>query len=184
MRQAVLLLLAGGLLLGACDAKVDPPEVAASSTPTTTPTSASPQPATTPTVERRTVTTTRKIPFKTRKVNDPALAAGKTKIRRRGATGVKTLTYAVTYTDGAETSRKLVSEKVTRAPVARVIAVGTKRARQCDPNYSGACVPITSDVDCAGGSGDGPGYVQGPVRVIGSDIYDLDRDGDGTACDT
>jgi hypothetical protein len=52
----------------------------------------------------------------------------------------------------------------------------------CDPNYSG-CVPIASDVDCAGGSGNGPAYVQGPVRVVGSDIYDLDRDGDGTACE-
>jgi hypothetical protein len=45
-----------------------------------------------------------------------------------------------------------------------------------------ACVPIARDVDCAGGSGDGPAYVQGPVTVIGSDIYDLDRD--GIACDT
>lgn len=54
----------------------------------------------------------------------------------------------------------------------------------CDPNYAGACVPIASDVDCAGGSGNGPAYVQGPVRVVGTDIYDLDRDGDGVGCDT
>jgi hypothetical protein len=52
----------------------------------------------------------------------------------------------------------------------------------CDPNYSG-CVPIASDVDCAGGSGNGPAYADGPVRVTGSDIYDLDSDGDGTACE-
>jgi hypothetical protein len=54
-------------------------------------------------------------------------------------------------------------------------------ASNCDPNYTG-CVPIASDVDCAGGSGNGPAYVRGPVRVIGSDIYGLDRDGDGVAC--
>ncbi|WP_048876284.1 hypothetical protein [Saccharomonospora saliphila] len=53
----------------------------------------------------------------------------------------------------------------------------------CDPNYSG-CVPVASDVDCAGGSGNGPAYVSGPVRVTGSDIYGLDRDGDGIACDS
>ncbi|MGX7827111.1 hypothetical protein ACTG9Q_18680 [Actinokineospora sp. 24-640] len=53
---------------------------------------------------------------------------------------------------------------------------------KCDPNYSG-CVPIASDVDCAGGSGNGPAYASGPIRVTGSDIYDLDRDGDGTACE-
>jgi hypothetical protein len=52
----------------------------------------------------------------------------------------------------------------------------------CDPNYSG-CVPIASDVDCLGGSGNGPAYVKGPIRVIGTDIYDLDRNGDGVACE-
>lgn len=52
----------------------------------------------------------------------------------------------------------------------------------CDPNYAGACVPIASDVDCAGGSGNGPAYVAGPVQVIGTDIYGLDRDGDGVGC--
>lgn len=58
-----------------------------------------------------------------------------------------------------------------------------KQSSECDSNYSG-CVPIASDVDCAGGSGNGPEYVQGPITVIGRDIYDLDRDGDGTACDS
>jgi hypothetical protein len=52
----------------------------------------------------------------------------------------------------------------------------------CDPNYGG-CVPIDSDVDCAGGSGNGPSYISGPVRVIGNDIYGLDRDGNGVGCD-
>jgi hypothetical protein len=44
-------------------------------------------------------------------------------------------------------------------------------------------VPIASDVDCAGGSGNGPAYVRGPVQVVGVDIYDLDRDHDGIACE-
>lgn len=55
-------------------------------------------------------------------------------------------------------------------------------ASNCDPNYSG-CVPIASDVDCAGGSGNGPAYVRGPVYVKGYDKYRLDRDGDGVACE-
>ena len=53
---------------------------------------------------------------------------------------------------------------------------------QCDPNYSG-CVPVANDVDCAGGNGNGPAYVKGPVKVIGKDIYRLDRDGDGIGCE-
>jgi hypothetical protein len=40
-----------------------------------------------------------------------------------------------------------------------------------------------SDVDCAGGSGNGPAYVRGPVYVVGPDVYGLDRDGDGVACE-
>lgn len=53
----------------------------------------------------------------------------------------------------------------------------------CDPNYAWACVPIASDVDCAGGKGNGPAYVRGPVKVIGTDIYGLDNDGDGIGCE-
>ena len=53
----------------------------------------------------------------------------------------------------------------------------------CDPNYTGACLdPTSSDYDCEGGTGDGPDYT-GIVEVVGDDPYDLDRDGDGIACD-
>ncbi|MES9541802.1 G5 domain-containing protein [Actinomadura sp. NPDC000600] len=188
MKRAFLVVLTSVALLplGACEAKDAPveasPSKAAASAPPST--GASAGAAATPTATKRTVTERRKIPFKTRKVNDATLAKGTTKVRTRGVAGIRTLTYEVTIANGAETDRKLIRAVVTRRAVTRVVAVGTKRARRCDPNYTGACVPIASDVDCAGGSGDGPGYVAGPVRVVGSDIYDLDRDGDGIACDT
>jgi len=51
----------------------------------------------------------------------------------------------------------------------------------CHPNYGG-CVPIAEDVDCWG-SGDGPEYVAVAVLVFGSDVYDLDPDEDGLACE-
>jgi hypothetical protein len=65
------------------------------------------------------------------------------------------------------------------------VASGAQPAPEpvCDPNYSGACVPIASDVDCAGGKGNGPAYVEGPVYVIGVDIYRLDADHDGIGCE-
>jgi len=56
-------------------------------------------------------------------------------------------------------------------------------AEECHPSYEGVCVPVASDVDCAGGSGNGPAYVRGPVYVVGPDVYGLDRDGDGVACE-
>jgi hypothetical protein len=55
-------------------------------------------------------------------------------------------------------------------------------AQECDPNYD-PCVPVASDVDCASGNGNGPAYVEGPVTVIGEDIYELDRDGNGIGCE-
>jgi hypothetical protein len=59
----------------------------------------------------------------------------------------------------------------------------TEAEPKCDPNYRRECVPIDSDVDCGGGSGNGPSYVYGVVKVIGIDIYELDRDDDGYGCD-
>lgn len=64
-----------------------------------------------------------------------------------------------------------------------VAPVPQEQSSSCDPNYSGACVPVASDVDCASGSGNGPAYVSGPVTVVGHDIYDLDRDGNGVGCE-
>lgn len=186
---AALLLCCGGVgtlaaIVGSPDPSSTSSGVVETAGPVVAPEGASsPSAAATPVVETRTVTATQSIPFATKTVSDSSSAKGSTKVKVTGVTGVKTLTYEVTYTNGVETGRKLVREVITQPPVTQVIAVGTKVTQQCDPNYSGACVPIASDVDCAGGSGDGPAYVRGPVRVIGTDIYDLDRDGDGIGCE-
>jgi hypothetical protein len=56
-------------------------------------------------------------------------------------------------------------------------------ASGCNSNYD-PCVPDDpDDVDCEGGSGNGPSYVAGPVRVVGDDVYGLDRDNDGYGCE-
>ena len=62
-----------------------------------------------------------------------------------------------------------------------VVNAGPEDLSECDPNYSGACVPIASEVDCEGGNGNGPAYVRGPVNVVGEDIYDLDATAMGSA---
>lgn len=56
------------------------------------------------------------------------------------------------------------------------------RQSPCHPSYEGACLDQPGDYDCAGGSGNGPNYT-GSVRVVGPDVYDLDRDGDGLGCE-
>jgi hypothetical protein len=59
-----------------------------------------------------------------------------------------------------------------------------QQGSECDPNYEGPCVPVDSDVDCASGSGNGPSYVDGPVTVVGDDIYGLDSNNDGIGCES
>lgn len=55
----------------------------------------------------------------------------------------------------------------------------------CHSSYEGECLPVgRGDVDCAGGGGNGPLYAQTRnIRVVGSDVYGLDADGDGLGCD-
>jgi resuscitation-promoting factor RpfB len=188
MRRVIVSALATSalLLLGACGSAGG----LASAPTTTAPPSVTPSAtsskatAPAPVVKKRIVTKRPAIPFDTRRVKDPSLAKGITKVRTHGVAGLKVFTYEVTFTDGVQTNARLVRTVIAKHPVTRVIAVGTKQARQCDPNYTGACVPIASDVDCAGGGGNGPAYVQGPVTVVGTDIYGLDADDDGIGCES
>jgi uncharacterized protein YabE (DUF348 family) len=131
----------------------------------------------------RTVTVNETIPFPRRTVKDATLAEGTKRVRTPGVGGLAAVTYRVTVRNGVDGGRTVIRRVVTKPPVTQVTVVGTKVAARCDPNYSGACVPIASDVDCAGGSGNGPAYVRGPVTVVGRDIYGLDSDDDGIGCE-
>ncbi|HEU4599937.1 MAG TPA: hypothetical protein VFS26_09325, partial [Solirubrobacterales bacterium] len=77
------------------------------------------------------------------------------------------------------------AEKPGAEPAYTGIAVVRKTKQPpCDPNYEGACLdPEAEDYDCAGGEGDGPEYVEGPVTIVGEDHFDLDGNGDGVACE-
>lgn len=140
--------------------------------------------------EKKTITETVPLAYTITTINDPDLESGKTTLRTAGVNGTKTLTYEITYANGTQTDKKLIKEEVTVSPVHQVIAVGTKTVQPppaqpdpaCNPNYSG-CVPVASDVDCAAGGGNGPAYLSQTVTVLGSDVYGLDRDGDGLACE-
>jgi hypothetical protein len=144
--------------------------------------------------EVKSVVESQPVPFASSTVDDGSIAEGTVVTVTPGANGERTITYEVTYVDGVEVGRKTVSDVVSVAPVDEVIANGTYVAppapveaapvdNGCHPSYADECVPFASDADCAAGSGDGPAYVTGPVRVVGPDDYGLDRDGDGIACD-
>lgn len=137
------------------------------------------------------------VPFESIRQDDPNADLGVETLLVAGVAGILATRFEVTVTDGVETGRVAVAEELRIAPVAEVVGVGSRppvvagpaapvqavAAGNCDPNYEGDCVPIDSDVDCASGSGNGPSYVQGPVWVVGTDIYGLDRNGDGQGCE-
>jgi resuscitation-promoting factor RpfB len=134
-----------------------------------------------------------RVPFHTKHVRTDRLRRGQTRVAAPGRTGTWVKVYRVKRVDGRVVRRQLLRGFMARKPHTRVIQVGTRTATQggggqgggdCNPNYRGACVPNASDVDCAGGSGNGPRYVQGPVYVVGNDVYDLDSDGDGVGCES
>lgn len=190
---AGILLLIGGTAAAAATSPrapvglADRPSSSASSPDTPTPTP-------TPVVTTKEVVVTEAVPFERVTQDDAGLDIGTSSVVQAGVSGTRTITYTVTYVDGVEFERVVTGDEMTIAAVSEITANGIRQPAPpppapvaggggCDPNYSGACVPISSDVDCAGGSGNGPAYVQGPVTVVGTDIYDLDRDGDGIACD-
>jgi resuscitation-promoting factor RpfB len=83
----------------------------------------------------------------------------------------QTVTKTITRRARARTITRTVTEQAPAAPAPS----GSGGGAGCDSNYTG-CVPSgQGDVDCAD--------VNGPVQVIGDDIYGLDRDGDGQACE-
>ena len=152
-------------------------------------------PSPTPVVVVTEQSVTSPVPFERTTVDDAGLPSGESSISTPGVDGEKVSVFRVTTIDGVESERVLISESVGRAPVTEVTSLGTYVAPPppapveeasggdgCDPNYADACVPIDSDVDCAGGKGNGPSYFDGVARVVGTDIYKLDGDGDGFAC--
>ena len=57
---------------------------------------------------------------------------------------------------------------------------------ECHPAYQRTCIPPTvRDADCFGTGGDGPWIVRDEnVRIVGDDVFRLDLDFDGIACET
>jgi len=77
-------------------------------------------------VTEKSVTDTVPVDFSTTRKNDGTLYTGDTKTLKAGKQGAKDITYLETWVNGKRESRKATSSRVTTAPVARILAVGTK----------------------------------------------------------
>lgn len=79
--------------------------------------------------------------FKTVIQNDSSTLKSKSRISQNGVAGQKSVTYNVTYYDGKEVSKKVVSENVIKAPKNKIIVQGTLKAI----TFSRGGSSITSD---------------------------------------
>lgn len=147
-------------------------------------------------VEFKTVEQVTDIPFSTEKRASSAMTRGTTKTIQSGSKGTKKTVYTVRYENGAEVSRDVVSDTVTKAPVTQIIEYGTK------PNVSSGSVTTktgskldykskismtataytterTSDKITATGKVAQVGYVAVDPKVIplGSKLYIVSADG-------
>jgi beta-lactam-binding protein with PASTA domain len=177
--------------------------------PNNNPSQATPAPTTSlslPTVATTLATTTSTAPPTTiAKVTVPRLVGmqltrAKTSLADQGLTAKVTYRSTARYPAGTVISQSrtagadvlpdtIVTLVVAKTPppppsTAPPAPPTTAPPQRCHPSYEGECLKVgIGDYDCAGGSGNGPNYVEGTVRVVGPDEFDLDRDGDGLGCE-
>lgn len=108
------------------------------------------------------------------------------------AASTKTSTTTTSTTTTTVTPNPVATTTTTARPRPRPTTTITAKpapaqaTSSCHTSYRRTCIPPdVSDADCAGGSGNGPWYVQEKnIAVVGPDVFDLDRDGNGVGCQT
>lgn len=65
------------------------------------------------------------VPYNTIQIGDEAVPENASRVMTPGADGEKICTARVTYVNGEETERLVLSERITRPPTDRVVGVGT-----------------------------------------------------------
>lgn len=120
-------------------------------------------------VTTKTTTSTESIPFQTVRQDDPTLEKGKEVVAQEGQDGVKTITYKETYTNGKLTSKDVISSKVTKQPVNKIVKVGTK--------VNQTAAQILDNVGLFDKSADGNTYTYAIDYQFGTDVTVLLTDG-------
>ncbi len=80
-------------------------------------------------VEYKEETRTETVPFAVKQTNSSSMKKGTQKVTRAGVNGEKEVTYKVKYVDGKEDSKEVISEKVTKEPVDKLVTVGTQAGK-------------------------------------------------------
>ncbi|MBU5610963.1 MULTISPECIES: G5 domain-containing protein [Aerococcus] len=85
------------------------------------------------TIEIKKVTTTETIPYKQVIKENPNLEKGKEALIQKGEEGQREIVEEVTYTNGKETNRKQISDKVIKEAVEEIIVRGTREEPESVP---------------------------------------------------
>ena len=97
------------------------------------------------------------LSYNTKKVETDELYVGETKVQQQGEKGEKKNTYEVTYVNGEESDRELISSEITKEPVDKIILVGTKvkstflKSSTAPTNYK-KVISMTATAYSAGGT--------------------------------
>lgn len=109
---------------------------------------------TSPVITTKLISETQIMPFTSSAVNDATLASGTSKVTTIGVNGSETLNYEITYKDGKQTDKKLVSTVVDVQPINQITSVGTYVA------------PVVTAPSCSNGS-----YVNSSGDTVCSPSY-------------
>ena len=125
----------------------------------------------------RTVQYTESIDYETQKVQDSSQYIGYSAVRTAGKEGERSISAEVTYLDGVETSRTILSSVVTKEPVTKVVVVGARKVNQYVTEGDGLATgkfvwPLPSCRMISSGYGAGRGH-QG-IDISGNGVYGKD----------
>lgn len=110
-----------------------------------------------PVVTTRQVSVTEQVPFTTEERDDSGLSKGQTRIVQTGVDGSRTLTYKITFSNGKQVGKTLLSTTITARPIDKIVELGTYVAPRPKPTAGAApppaapapsCYPLTSGGNC------------------------------------
>jgi uncharacterized protein YabE (DUF348 family) len=110
------------------------------------------------------------LPFATVTRDDSSMAKGSSAVVRNGRSGLRNVTYRITFRNGQLVARKVLSQHVRREPVAQVERVGTKTV--ATTNFAGGSTVWDQLAQCESGgnwaTNTGNGYYGGLQFSLGT----------------
>lgn len=119
-----------------------------------------------PGITTKDITQTQVIPYTILRQKDIAIPPGQTAIGQAGKDGVRTLVYQVVYTDGKQTSQKLISNQITSAPIVQIVNVGPGTAADSAPAATTPTEPAATDPTCHPSDDNGNCYEPGDMCTM------------------